>query len=238
MKIDLSTYPYSNYLDYKDSFEKIIKTLSYLYTNFYEIEFPNDITIKYENSNISPRCNRVEKIIYFNCDIQYWCQLVYQLSHELCHYQIPNDVPQNLRWFEETICECASFHFLYKFYELWKQIEIYPGYCKNFKKYADNQMIMYKSFDLKQLSISNSKIIQSLINDEYQREINKYIAFNIFPIFKKDINFWKNVKYLCYLSPNKSFVDVLEEWKSFDSSSIGSINSILELIGARSLVTQ
>ena len=45
----------------------------------------------------------------------YWAQMIYQLSHEMCHYAIrqhKSDKEYTLRWFEEIICEAASLYFL------------------------------------------------------------------------------------------------------------------------------
>lgn len=45
----------------------------------------------------------------------YWCQTVYQLSHEMCHYaihQTKKDKTFILSWFEETVCEAVSLYAL------------------------------------------------------------------------------------------------------------------------------
>lgn len=45
----------------------------------------------------------------------YWCQVIYQLSHELTHcliYCHNKKEQQKAKWIEETICEAMSLYFL------------------------------------------------------------------------------------------------------------------------------
>ena len=52
----------------------------------------------------------------------YWCQVIYQLSHELthcfiyCHNKSEN---KKSKWIEETICEAISLYFLKYFGSNW-----------------------------------------------------------------------------------------------------------------------
>lgn len=46
-------------------------------------------------------------------ELSYWAQMVYQLSHELCHYamyQTKQDKTKTLSWFEEIVCEAMSLY--------------------------------------------------------------------------------------------------------------------------------
>lgn len=44
----------------------------------------------------------------------YWAQIIYQLSHELCHYTLAQKSYDKdpLKWFEESLCEAMSLYIL------------------------------------------------------------------------------------------------------------------------------
>jgi hypothetical protein len=57
-----------------------------------------------------------------------WTQLVYQLSHEMCHYfirQTKTNKDKYIRWVEETICEAVSLYILDYFSRNWKSCELF-----------------------------------------------------------------------------------------------------------------
>lgn len=65
----------------------------------------------------------------------YWSQLIYQLSHELCHYFIRLAKPNKditIKWLEETICEAMSLYMLSFFANNWQACTLLyeknPGY--------------------------------------------------------------------------------------------------------------
>ena len=43
--------------------------------------------------------------------IEQWNAIVYEPSHELCHFEVIDEAPQANKWFEESICEVASYYF-------------------------------------------------------------------------------------------------------------------------------
>lgn len=61
-------------------------------------------------------------------DYLYWCQVIYQLSHELTHCFIHchnNNRTYYASWLEETICESISLFFLTYFRDHWNNSELY-----------------------------------------------------------------------------------------------------------------
>lgn len=71
--------------------------------------------------NYSPIRIRLSQI-----SLSYWCQTIYQLSHELCHYAIRQHKEEKiftLSWFEEIVCEAMSLYALKWSAENW-------GHCK------------------------------------------------------------------------------------------------------------
>lgn len=72
----------------------------------------------------------------------YWCQVVFQLSHELTHYMIYSHCKDESRyasWLEETICEAMSFYVLAWFRDNWKILSLYK-YNANYDKHIDEYL--------------------------------------------------------------------------------------------------
>ena len=84
--------------------------------------------------------------IILNCaGFSYWCQVIYQLSHELAHCAISriNDGNQGnkVSWIEETICEAASLYSLKWFSDNWASVSISernPTFSENIKTYLED----------------------------------------------------------------------------------------------------
>lgn len=80
-------------------------------------------------------------------DYNYWCQVVYQLSHELTHCFIHSNNPKENNkalWIEETICEAISLYFLKYFFQNWKLCnlsKLNPNFNISFKDYLTNILI-------------------------------------------------------------------------------------------------
>ena len=84
-------------------------------------------------------------LIIINClDCGYWCQVIYQLSHELTHCFINclnGDMKYHISWLEETICEAISLYFLNYFYNNWSMLPLYSkntGYAPSIYDYLNN----------------------------------------------------------------------------------------------------
>lgn len=77
-------------------------------------------------------------------DCSLWNQLVYQLSHELTHCFVHchnKNLKQEIKWFEETICEAMSLYFLDHFSKKWCFLPVSVknrNYAKKFIIYAQN----------------------------------------------------------------------------------------------------
>ena len=74
----------------------------------------------------------------------YWCQVIYQLSHELAHcliYANNKSDEKKALWIEESICEAMAYYFLKYFADNWKNCElgkINPNYIIHIKEYLEN----------------------------------------------------------------------------------------------------
>lgn len=73
-----------------------------------------------------------------------WCQIIYQLSHELTHCFIHchnNNRSFYASWIEETICESMSLFFLAYFRDHWNESELYEvneNYSTSIADYLDD----------------------------------------------------------------------------------------------------
>ena len=75
---------------------------------------------------------------------QYWAQIIYQLSHEMCHFAIhqkKQDKTRTLSWFEEIVCEAMSMYALHYAAENWNACKLSllnPNFAHAIKEYLDN----------------------------------------------------------------------------------------------------
>ena len=76
----------------------------------------------------------------------FWCQTIYQLSHEMCHYafrQRKENKDFTLSWFEELVCEAVSLYFLKYSSDHWSDCQLSrlsPTFFQNHKTYLANEL--------------------------------------------------------------------------------------------------
>lgn len=76
----------------------------------------------------------------------YWCQVIFQLSHELTHYFIYCHCKEDgheADWIEETICEAMSLYLLSWYRDNWKKLSLYKyntTYDKSVGEYLENEL--------------------------------------------------------------------------------------------------
>lgn len=73
-------------------------------------------------------------------DTSYWCQVIYQFSHEIFHYYcfLHSYNRESVKWFEETLCEAYSLLILNLFGNNWEETGLYiynPEFAKNIFEY-------------------------------------------------------------------------------------------------------
>lgn len=212
--------------DYKN-LSLTLDSICLLFSNYYDIK-TRKLNIILLISGDTPICIREKQLILLNTNSTSWCQAAYQFSHELCHYIIPNDVTENLRWLEESICETASYFFLKQLTALWKynniNLETDDGnlYANTFIAYIENEMCKATPFDLR-----NPHELTGLKNDCYQREKNKYIANKLLPIFSQYPKTWCAIPLLSSIPSIPSITDALFYWESLLPGSLA--NGICEI---------
>lgn len=199
---------------YLNNIVTILDFVKGLFSSYFNNVDDKPLSIYNKNPNIdyAPKTVYETNSIYLDVSENYWCQYIYQFSHEFCHYMNWGHVTQSMRWFEETLCELASHFFLLKSYEKW---ETTPS-LSNFKHYF-NSIFKYKEdlkrnasyFNIAKLFNPESEILRSLEKNEYQRGYNKYVAIKLLPYFIKSPSLWKIVPFLPSLSDNNSFEENL-----------------------------
>lgn len=108
----------------------------------------------------------------------FFCQVIYQLSHELCHFylrQNKNDKETTIKWFEETICEAVSLYMLDFCCKNWTKCELYSknlNFAKDLEKYLKNLLEVPEERILNRISTQNELIA---FNNTCEAERNKRI---------------------------------------------------------------
>lgn len=78
--------------------------------------------------------------------LSYWCQLIFQLSHEMMHYVVrqcgQNKSPE-IKWFEETLCEAVSLYVLKQSSVLWSSCDLATrdlNYGRHIEEYFNDNL--------------------------------------------------------------------------------------------------
>lgn len=177
-----------------------------------------------------------DKIGIKMADDSYWCQLIYQLSHELCHYVIylNNHANYNVvNWLEESICEAFSLYCLHYWMSKWRIIgfKINQKYNEEIKKYLKDitEKLKNKNQELSLTDDINESILKE-INSVAQSKRNRRGKFvcELSNKIKKEsliglINYQKYVL-------NEVFVDTKNYYSKFNNDAVEYICSIQDKI--------
>lgn len=153
-------------------------------------------------------------VILLSAKERLWCKYAYQFAHEYCHFQIGGSVPRQLRWFEESLCELASYFFLPCIGDLWKTNPPYPNwkdYAENFLEYTILDQQEATPFDLN--FSNNADTLIHLIQNEYDRPKNAYVALKLMPIFESSPQLWSVVHIIRSVPKNLSFSESMRCWR-------------------------
>ncbi|WP_143598543.1 hypothetical protein [Tissierella sp. P1] len=145
------------------------------------------------NRNPIRLCTSVESASYY-------CQYIYQLSHELTHYAIRQgkiDKNITIKWFEETLCEAMSLYILDLSAQRWDECGLSnnnPNYFRSILEY------LKKEYNREGNSMVNScktlndlKYIESTSESERaNRILERNYLYKTFKDMPKDI---KNIIY-------------------------------------------
>ena len=128
-------------------------------------------------------------------------QFLFQLAHELCHFAIsPHIESENLKWFEEVLCDCASLFFLYIVAERYTQAS---------NALADAYTCYFRD-SINGPAMEKFTLTPDIDFAKLDRPKLHFLACSFFPIFLKDPLLWKELKRLPKDSTN--LADLLDRW--------------------------
>lgn len=128
-----------------------------------------------------------------------WCQIAYQLSHELCHIHANFAEQQGhaFKWLEESICELASLCNIQLMGQKWVTNAPLPymsSYATSLNEYVQHQLNKISMpVQFNEWLESN---IEELKSNQYLREKNSVIACKLMPIFNEDNKAWRAVGFM------------------------------------------
>lgn len=194
-------------------------------TNDLLVIHSDDHPVTYSNHNV----------ILISAEDRFWCKYAYQFAHEYCHFQIGGDVPRQLRWFEESLCELASYFFLPRIGDLWQTNPPYPNwkdYAENFREYSMQDQQKATPFDL--VFLDNPSVLMYLIQNEYDRPKNAYVAIKLMPVFEANPCLWSVVHLIKNVPKNSTFSEFLRCWRDLSPEEfrkdIGMIARIFSIV--------
>lgn len=127
---------------------------------------------------------REDYIIYLCHQPDYWCQMMYQLAHELGHFFM-DCYPQreNLRWIDECLCELFSLIFLARSVKFFERIASqYVTPAKDYLKEILQTAQSYSAIPCRDFVAQNQTALESDPTEEgiQGRPRNCYIAAKLF----------------------------------------------------------
>ena len=150
---------------------------------------------------------------------RYWCQYVYQFSHELCHVMTRFDLCKGHRhkWFEESLCELASLFVLHRLAQVWTERPFpdIPGaaeFAPHHRTYANKVAEGYdRPVALPEWLTENVEAMQS---NPCNRGFNGVVAVALLDGFLEDPSSWPECAWLNRwdAKADETFHDHLDSW--------------------------
>ena len=196
-----------------------------LYQNSFGISF-SGYEIKNDLSNPpAPITLHSDKTVVLRCNINCQSQIVFQLSHELCHAAVSKNVKNSLRWFEEVLAVLSSFIFPLELSTIDKKK--YIGYFKSSISDCLCECFKDSSMDL------NEKILKELEAGSGTNNYNDYgsywnVAQKLLPVIDCSSDIWKCVPYLAAVPCELSFADSLDKWQEISPLKVRNSISIIK----------
>ncbi len=171
--------------------------------------------------------------------IEQWNAIVYELSRELCHFEVIDEAPQANKWFERIhLRGCILLFFLLKMAKLYHLKYLATKEEKNInviwnllQHIQDNQKIL-KIFSTGDLVIGKDKaLLDVLQKNEKLREYNRYIAIKILPVFQTNPQLWECIQYLGSVDAEHPYAFLLQ-WNTICQKNIGiDVYEIIQTLG-------
>ena len=153
----------------------------------------------------------------------YWCQYVYQFSHELCHVLVNFDRARGHRhkWFEESLCELAALFVLHRLPAAWSErpppaIVDAVEFAPHFGTYAEDLAGADRATAPADLPAWLDGHIATLETNPYDRVLNRIVAIALLDRFLEDPSLWRDCGCLngWNAGADRSFADHLDSWST------------------------
>lgn len=228
-----------------DSTQKVAEAVYEIFSTFVGKKLDYDVIVNNDTNKGHPlahyeKNNNCWEITLSCASGTHWSQIAYQLAHEICHLYCNHSLcrEHKHKWFEESLCECASIAILKKLSEEWDTHEI-SSYNKNYAESMDSYINDVKDsvaikFDnserfIKWLNSNISELEQSSTN----RELNKVVAVFLFDSILSDsscnwlatttLNLWN-----CF--DDNDFNSFIDNWLKNSTSNINEVRNITNLL--------
>ncbi|MEE4180200.1 hypothetical protein [Pseudomonas viridiflava] len=168
-----------------------------------------------------------------------WCQIAYQLAHELCHLNsnYAASIGHKYKWFEESLCEMCSVAVLTALSKQWNKVAVYKynkNYAAEIKKYVDslNSVTGFMPGDKSTYNAWLTANTEELEKNSTNRELNGVTANYLYRnLFRDHPESWICVGMLnqwnCH--ENSSFAEFKKSWRKSCRDSF-EINRILNIL--------
>ena len=158
--------------------------------------------------------------IRINAQDTYWCQYVYQFSHELCHILTNFDRHRThaYKWFEESLCELAALFVLHGLTDTWTTppSDVFGAgeYARSFRVYAQDIVSEHRQPRHAALPRWLAQHRDSLEADPCIRELNRVVAVALLKRFLEDPSLWRDCGEMngWDAGTNGSFGEYLAAW--------------------------
>lgn len=190
--------------------------------------FPNhklNPVVVYANQTFTPRTYialgpQGEYQVNINVSDRYWAKYTYQFAHEFCHVLSKKNNGEDYPdyWFEETLCELASFFVLHHSAMTWVTNPPYQewrGYAPSLWKYAEDEIKNGNLPENESLPIWFQRNEKLLRENPKDRPKNLIAAVQLLPLFEGNPEHWEAITWLntATLPPHHSFADYLSAWR-------------------------
>ena len=161
--------------------------------------------------------------IRINARDTYWCQYVYQFSHELCHVMTNFDrcTVHRHKWFEESLCELASLFVLHRLTDAWRkrppcEIPQALDFAPHYTAYADEITSGYPRPSDDDCAGWLTENIATMEADPMRRDLNGLVAVTLLDHFRDNPGLWHDCVALNNWNPSDdaTFSDYISSWNT------------------------
>lgn len=153
-----------------------------------------------------PITYRKHQLIFLSALGASYHQCAYQFSHELCHFMCFNDVCSEYQWLDETLCQTMSWYSMKWIQENFhvELQDLLPYFCEKVPEYISADMETRECLSKMTIAEFISHHWNHFRHEPYDREKNRTIAYELYPLFCSYPILWKIIPFLACLTSDMS----------------------------------